>query len=124
MAKYRLLMVEDDAALARAWARTLKRDFSIVCVHTVAAAMQTIESPAEFDAVWSDNHLGQRGDGVQVLRVAADRYPGAVLLMVTGAPDAPELGLLPVRVQVFDKNESAVAMVYLLGRLGVSAPGA
>ena len=113
-ARPRLLIVEDDERLARAFARMLKTHFHVVCVHSVTAALRALEEGAPFVAVWSDHHLPNEGGGIVVLRAAKQRFPDAVLLMVTGHSDAPALEELPSPVRVFDKSDSAVAIEYLL----------
>ena len=112
-----VLLADDDEAFARSCARVLRKDLEVECVHSVAAALGVIRFGAALGGVWSDGRLPDPGGGVEILRAAAERYPDAVLVLVTGDPDAQDLAELPKGVRVFSKEKSAEAMAYFVGEL-------
>src|SRR5262245_15761434 len=116
-----ILLVEDDKALARSYARLLRKQFAVHAAHTLADALEVLlRGPRPLHAVWSDRWLEEHAeDGIRVLCSAAELHPDAVLVMVTGTPE-PRPPELPLRVRVFDKSESSEAAEFLRRSLGVT----
>jgi len=113
----RVLVVDDDESLVRACVRLLRGHCSVECAHSLEAALRVIRGSDRLDAVWSDGQIPDPGGGAQVLRAAAVKHPGALLLMVTGQPDAANVDELPPDTRVFHKQDGQAAIEYLLERL-------
>lgn len=119
----RMLLVEDDQALARAIRRRLAGSgLRIECVHDARSALVSLDAGVP-EIVWSDLNLGSELDGIDVLVAAARRRPEAVLLLVTSDPTAVGARALPVGVRVFRKNDLADALAFVR-QCTVKAPAA
>src|SRR5689334_9902775 len=113
----RVLVVDDDKIFARSIFRVLSARYDVECVHSVPAALAALRNPRGLTAVWSDRQLPEAGGGITVLCAAAKHHPEAVLLMVTGDPEAEEIRALPSKVQVFAKARSQDALAWLHAQL-------
>lgn len=81
-AEVRILLVEDDQALARALESLLRgKDFVVDTASTVAAAKLALPL-AEWGAVLLDLHLPD-GDGLSMVPVVRRRYPDASVIILT-----------------------------------------
>ena len=81
-AEVRILLVEDDQALARALESFLRgKDFVVDTASTVAAAKLALPL-AEWGAVLLDLHLPD-GDGLSMVPVVRRRYPDASVIILT-----------------------------------------
>lgn len=81
-AEVRILLVEDDQALARALESFLRgKDFVVDTASTVAAAKLALPL-AEWGAVLLDLHLPD-GDGLTMVPVVRRRYPDASVIILT-----------------------------------------
>lgn len=81
-AELRILLVEDDQALARALESFLRgKDFVVDTASTVAAAKLALPL-AEWGAVLLDLHLPD-GDGLSMVPVVRRRYPDASVIILT-----------------------------------------
>jgi len=81
----RVLLIDDDPAICRDYARVLRR-FSLA-IETAATGPAALEHfvPGEFDAVLVD--IAMPGlDGIDVLRVLRDRDPDLPVVLMTGDP--------------------------------------
>ncbi len=86
--KARVLLVEDELAIARAYARALSiAGLEVVHASDGAAAVRNLEN-ATFDVVLSDIWM-PGSDGIDVLRVARSRDQDVSVILITGAP-SPE----------------------------------
>jgi EAL domain-containing protein (putative c-di-GMP-specific phosphodiesterase class I) len=120
----RILVVEDDVALARALVRSLSREgFAVSVAHDGIVAGETLMSE-RFDVVVSDVNL-PGASGVDLLRLVRVHDLDVPILLVTGTPDAEkaqravELGALlyltkPVATDVLSASLHRAAR---LGRL-------
>lgn len=91
----RLLIIDDDAATARAAARVLKmRGWE--CQTTLSPADAVLIGFRGFDAVLADWQPG----GPESVRLAA--VAGVPLVVYTGAPDEVPAGLAPVEPKPYD----------------------
>ena len=113
----RVLIVDDDQAFARSVSRALSTRYDVTRVHSVPAALVALRDGRELDAVWSDRQLPEPTGGVTVLCAAARHHPEAVLVMVTGDPDAEGIGALPPGARVFAKTQTREALDWLVARL-------
>jgi EAL domain-containing protein (putative c-di-GMP-specific phosphodiesterase class I)/ActR/RegA family two-component response regulator len=81
----RVLLVEDDRAVAAISARLLRGSgLAVVTVHTLAAARSALAG-AEFDAILSDVGLPD-GDGLDLLRDLRGSNAVTPVVLVTGSP--------------------------------------
>jgi EAL domain-containing protein (putative c-di-GMP-specific phosphodiesterase class I) len=81
----RVLLIDDDPAICRDYARVLRRlNLAIETATTGPAALEHFV-PGNFDAVLVD--IGMPGlDGIDVLRVLRDRDPDLPVVLMTGDP--------------------------------------
>ncbi len=107
MAKGRVLLVDDESAVVRTYARALRRAGFVVESAEEGAAATALLEAGDFDAVISD--IGMPGvDGVAMLRAARDRDPDLPVMLMTGTPEletairAVELGALRYLVKPVD----------------------
>ncbi|MEJ7734330.1 MAG: hypothetical protein WKG00_34685 [Polyangiaceae bacterium] len=117
MSRPRMLLVEDDLASARSFARLLQTAADVTLAASLREAEKVLRRPGELAVVWSDRHLGAPDDGCRVLVAARAAHPGALLLLVTGTIEAPGLEVLPSRVAVFEKIRAHEAADWVLERL-------
>ena len=113
----RVLVVDDDKAFARSIRRVLRQRYAVECAHGVPAALVALRDGRALAAVWSDRQLPEPTGGVTVLCAAAAQHPEAVLVMVTGAPDAEGIRALPPSARVFAKADTQEALDWLMARL-------
>ena len=82
----RLLFVDDEAAVQRAFARTLAGlDIAIDCCSGVAEAVVAMQH-GRYDVVATDMSMGD-GTGLDVLHACAAHLPGVVRVVVSGDPN-------------------------------------
>ena len=81
----RLLLVEDEAILRAAYARTLRQRFEVVLAEGANEALQLLDKDHRFDAVVCDVHLAD-GSGEALLCSVQDRWPALAdrMLFMTG----------------------------------------
>jgi DNA-binding NtrC family response regulator len=115
----RVLIVDDDKAFARSIFRVLSSRCDVECVHSVPAALSALRDGRRLAAVWSDRQLPEPTGGITVLCAAAKHHPEALLVMVTGDPEAEGIRTLPRSARVFAKTSSQQALDWLLAQLSL-----
>lgn len=103
-----LLLVEDDVLVRRGLARVLRRFAFVREAASVAEATELLGQES-FDVVLSDRHLGD-GDGVDLLRLVAERCPSALRVLMTGSL-APEVAGLGAPHRTLQKPFAAVDLL-------------
>lgn len=116
MARARMLLVEDDAVLARSLGRVLSAQMDLAYAATLGEALEALAGEGRLDAVWSDRHLEGPDDGVDVLLAASRVHPAAMLLLVTGTLEAGGLERLPRGVVLLHKSQTHIATEMVLRR--------
>lgn len=90
----RVLLAEDDDAVRAMLQETLERDgFEVVAAPNVRDALHYIATE-KFDAVLSDLHMPQAGDGFTVVSAMRRTHPHAATLVLTGYPAIDEAYVL------------------------------
>lgn len=107
-----ILLIEDDAPLARSLVRVIKAEgYDVVHAETAAAAVDLVKS-SSFDAVLSDLNL-PGASGVDVLNLVRAYDPDVPLVLMTGAPtvdtaiEACNLGVLEYLVKPTPRDQLA-----------------
>jgi DNA-binding NtrC family response regulator len=80
----RLLVVEDEEAMARAMKRELNWRFDVLVAHTAEEAMEALASRDDIAAAVCDCELGAGQTGLEVLESARKTHPHQVRLMISG----------------------------------------
>ena len=120
----RVLVVDDEPALLRAYARWLTAAGHAVETASDGIAATVLLADKQFDVIVSD--IGMRGmDGVQLLRKVRERDLDVPVILMTGAPSvataitAVEYGALRYLVKPFDESvlRDSVARACQLRRL-------
>ena len=94
----RILLAEDDDAVRDMLQTALERDgFEVVAVANVRAALLCIATD-NFDALLSDLHMPNAGDGFTVVSAMRHTHPQAVTLVLSGYPAIDE-ALSAIRLQ-------------------------
>ncbi|MGD0733362.1 MAG: response regulator, partial [Terracidiphilus sp.] len=94
----RILLAEDDEPVRDMLRATMERDgFDVVAVSNVRDALHYIATE-KFDAVLSDLHMPQAGDGFTVVSAMRHTNPQAVTLVLSGYPELDE-ALSAIRLQ-------------------------
>jgi len=117
MARARILLVEDDATLARSVGRLLSLYVDVEYACSLSEALDALAAAPRLDAVWSDRQLEGPNDGVDILVAARSAHPDALLLLVTGTLEPKGLERLPADVVVMSKARTSAATELLLSRL-------
>lgn len=82
----RILVVDDEENVAKALLRTLKRDgHEVMTANAPSQALELLKHH-QFDLILSD-HLMPEMTGLEFLKLARDRQPDAVRMMLTGHAD-------------------------------------
>jgi DNA-binding response OmpR family regulator len=83
----RVLLVDDDDAVRTMMTETLDRKgFQVVAVASVTEALRRITTES-FDALITDLHMPNAGDGFTVVTAMRHSQPNALTLLVSGFPD-------------------------------------
>jgi DNA-binding response OmpR family regulator len=86
-AAYRVLLVDDDAAVRDVMTETLsRRGFNVVAASSVTEALRLIAIES-FDVLITDLHMPHAGDGFTVVTAMRHSQPNALTLIVSGYPD-------------------------------------
>ncbi len=94
----RILLAEDDDAVRDMLKAALERDgFEVVAVANVCDALRRIATES-FDALLSDLHMPNAGDGFTVVSAMRHTHPRAATLVLSGYPAIDE-ALSAIRVQ-------------------------
>src|SRR6202030_3408278 len=84
---HKVLLVDDDEAVRDMMTATLERKgFGIVSVADVTEALKLITTEP-FDALITDLHMPNPGDGFTVISAMRHSQPNALTLLVSGYPD-------------------------------------
>jgi YesN/AraC family two-component response regulator len=84
---HKVLLVDDDDAVRNMMTATLERKgFGIVAVANVTEALKLITTE-RFDALITDLHMPNPGDGFTVVSAMRHSQPNALTLLVSGYPD-------------------------------------
>jgi two-component system OmpR family response regulator len=87
MKKYSILIVEDLPALNLTYRLIFEADgWTAICADNVASAVEAMNNVA-FDVVFTDVNLEADGDGVDVVRAAAQQRVRPVTIAVSGYLD-------------------------------------
>ncbi len=78
-----VLIVEDDSASARSFARAFGSRWPVECVPTVRDGLAWLDAGFLVVALVADGHLPD-GSGLEVMREARGRHPALPMLAVTG----------------------------------------
>ena len=113
-----MLLVEDDAVLARSLGRLLSAVVEVTHAASLQRALEQLAAPASLEVVWSDRHLLEPDDGIEVLLEARRTHPSALLLLVSGTVDRRGLERLPPDVLVIHKSRTSAATRLVLERFG------
>ena len=123
----RVLLVDDEAALLRAYVRGLARDsYDVVTASTGTEAVAAIEK-GRFDVIVSDIAMPNM-TGIELLRVVRERDPDVPVILITGNPSvdtavqAVEFGAMrylpkPVEIDALRELISRAAKLHQLARL-------
>jgi DNA-binding response OmpR family regulator len=86
----RILLVDDDGAVRAMMKEGLThKGFEVVTASSVTKALAHIASES-FDALITDLHMPDPGDGFTVVTAMRHSQPGALTLLVSGYPDVQE----------------------------------
>src|SRR5208282_6782275 len=84
---YRVLLVDDDDAVRGMMNATLEhKGFEVVAAASVTEALRHIATQS-FDALITDLHMPNPGDGFTVVTAMRHSQPDALTLLVSGYPD-------------------------------------
>jgi DNA-binding response OmpR family regulator len=84
---HRVLLVDDDDAVLGMMTATLERKgFEVIATDNVAGALRLIATE-KFDALITDLHMPNPGDGFTVISAMRHAQPDALTLLVSGYPD-------------------------------------
>jgi DNA-binding response OmpR family regulator len=84
---HKVLLVDDDNAVRNMMTVTLERKgFEVVAASTVPEALRLIATET-FDAIITDLHMPNAGDGFTVISAMRHSQPDALTLLVSGYPD-------------------------------------
>jgi DNA-binding response OmpR family regulator len=84
---HRVLLVDDDDAVRAMMSATLERKgFEVVAAASVTEALKLITAE-RFDALITDLHMPNAGDGFTVVTAMRHAQPEALTLLVSGYPD-------------------------------------
>src|SRR5271168_197715 len=90
MPKKRVLVVDDNTDILAVFREGLEmRDYEVVTASGVNQALQLITTE-EFDALLSDLHMPDAGDGLTVVSAMRHAHPKAVTLLLSGYPALQE----------------------------------
>jgi DNA-binding NtrC family response regulator len=89
LARTRLLVVDDDPALLRAFVRSFRRLFDIRTCLSGEAALQELAA-GEVDVLVTDYSMPGMS-GIELLQRVMERHPSAGRLMLTAYADAPDV---------------------------------
>lgn len=122
-----VVLVEDDAGVARAIERSLRALGLAVETHSTGeAALERVQRAPAPHVVWCDFDLGTGPTGAEVLRAAAAALPSAILLHVssTELDDGTELPARTLRFSKAQIDAATTAVSQSIGMSGVrSKPG-
>jgi ActR/RegA family two-component response regulator len=83
----KVLLVDDDDAVRNVMTASLDRKgFEVVAAANVAEALRSIATD-RFDALITDLHMPEAGDGLTVVTAMRHSQPNALTLLVSGYPD-------------------------------------
>ncbi len=82
----RLLAVDDEPAMLDFLERVFRRDYEVVRSTSVAAALEALAA-SSFDVIVTDRRMPRRS-GIELIQIAAERYPSAVRVFLTGYADS------------------------------------
>jgi DNA-binding NtrC family response regulator len=91
----RILLVDDDASLLRAFDRTFGRKYTIKGVGSGTAALTALRE-AEFDVAIVDYSMPGM-NGIELLELMAQGWPSVARLTLTAYSDLPEVVALKAR---------------------------
>jgi DNA-binding NtrC family response regulator len=112
-----MLLVEDDATLARSVGRLLSMYVDVQYACSLSQALEALAAADRLDAVWSDRQLGGPDDGIDILVAARQNHPDALLLLVSGTLETKGLERLPADVVVMPKSRTSAATELVRRRL-------
>ena len=85
--RHKVLLVDDDAAVRDMMTVTLEhKGFEVVAAANVTQALRLIATET-FDALITDLHMPNAGDGFTVISAMRHSQPNALTLLVSGYPD-------------------------------------
>lgn len=109
-----VLLVEDNALVRRALARTLLAiGCSVVEAADASDARRRLEAGLAPRVLLTDIRMGGTLDGLELARWAADHHPAVRVLLQSGHTDATALGF-PVLRKPFGLDELQAALAQLL----------
>ena len=81
-----ILVVEDEALVMQATTDLLEEDgYRVISASNYSEALAALEAEPETAMIVTDISLDGEGDGVQLAKVAAERFPDIRVLIVSGA---------------------------------------
>jgi len=85
--EHRVLLVDDDATVLEMMTQLLgRKGFEVVAATSVTEALGLIATQ-KFDALITDLHMPNPGDGFTVITAMRHSQPGALTMLVSGYPD-------------------------------------
>jgi len=82
----KVLLVDDEPNILRAYKRSLRGHFDMVVAESGAAALELMDGEGPFSVIVSDMKMPQM-NGIELLSRVKDQYPNTVRLMLTGNAD-------------------------------------
>lgn len=119
--RLRILWVDDDERLLRAFVRKLKRNYDVETCHSGSAALELLAEDADFDVICCDLMMPGMSGG-RLSELIGRRYPGLatrIIFVTGGAFTGPEREFLdrtanPVLMKPFQWDE----LDAVIGRVG------
>ena len=86
MPKYKILVVDDEEDNLALLYRSLRRDYDVYKAHCAREALELLEQE-DFQLVLSDHKMPEM-EGVEFLKIVAEKYPATVRVLITAYSDA------------------------------------
>lgn len=86
MPRYRILIVDDEEDNLALLYRSLRRDYDVTKAHCAREALELLEQE-NFQLVLSDHKMPEM-EGVEFLKIVAEKYPSTVRVLITAYSDA------------------------------------
>lgn len=80
----RILVVDDEAMILKAVARTAGTDFEVATANTFGEAIAVLEGETDLDLVLSDFNLGEGPNGIDLLQKVERLRPQCARLLMSG----------------------------------------
>ena len=88
--KLELIVVDDESDNVDLLWRTFRRDFRVFKADSAHAALEILEQEGEMAVIISDQRMPEM-NGTEFFRIAAERFPDTMRILVTGYTDVEDL---------------------------------